>query len=527
MNLGVFFSKCEGVVGKALDLEDLSKAYESYPAVRVFSNFYDAGNFDDLLSEVEDKKLDALILAGESHLSYRRTRNGELIFKCLAEKGVNPNRIEPVNLVNLVVRPHDAGRDTLMLKARLLVDVAIEKVRRSHDITALEISPRKSVAVVGADLAGIAAAQLLLDEGFKVCLVHENKSINLPADHLFHIEPTLVYISRHPRFTEMPESKVTDFYGYTGDYNLKIAQNGNGREISAGAVLLSLENNPALIKSAQRIFHVDVDEDGAIAPRDDISARSRTEDRGVFIINPPKTDGDTIGRKFVAADAAASMIINLLNRSEIHHRVSVSEVDAKLCSGCGACVKTCIFKAVSLQGDPPVSVIDPRRCRGCGNCVTACPAEARDLIVCPSAYMYGAVDILSKFKSGTKEPAMLVLACEGCGYRCLDNGAAAGLKWPVGLMPLRTVCGGQIDTQLVMHAFMKGFDDVILTVCGEGCCHNFIGNVELERRMNLFKEILASRGVDPERLHVVSTCSRRGNECVEQINEIYNRSVDI
>lgn len=217
------------------------------------------------------------------------------------------------------------------------------------------------------------------------------------------------------------------------------------------------------------------------------------------------------------------MVINLLNKKEIYHPVKVSEIREELCSACGACVKTCMFKAVSIDGDPPVSHIDPRRCRGCGNCVTACPAEARDLVSIPNLYLFNAIDILAGYGRGTDEHTMLLIGCEGCGYRCLNNAGETGLTWPTGILPLMVVCGGQIDTQLIMHAFARGFDIVGLAICGEGCCHHLIGNVDLERRANLLLEILKSRGIAQERLRVIPTCSREGGECVKEINDFYSQ----
>jgi coenzyme F420-reducing hydrogenase delta subunit/NAD-dependent dihydropyrimidine dehydrogenase PreA subunit len=277
-----------------------------------------------------------------------------------------------------------------------------------------------------------------------------------------------------------------------------------------------------MISRYQSIFRLDVNENGSLAPRDEISARSQTLERGIFVVDHDVNEPDNITRKLLFADAAASMVVNLLNRKEIFHRIYVSQVNPKLCSGCGACVKTCIFNAVSLAGDPPISVIDPEKCRACGNCVAACPADARDLVISPSRYLFNAVEILSRFKPENNLPRMLVIACEGCGYRCLDRAGEEGMTWPVGAMPLSVVCGGQIDTQLIMHAFICGFDYVVLMVCMEGACHNIIGNVELERRVNLFREILSSRGIDHSRMHTLAV-SRHGTECVERINQIYGR----
>jgi len=133
----------------------------------------------------------------------------------------------------------------------------------------------------------------------------------------------------------------------------------------------------------------------------------------------------------------------------------VSDVRSELCGGCGVCVKTCIFHAVSLRGEPRVSVIDPRRCRGCGNCVTACPSGARNLDTCSSEYLSEAIDILAGFKTAPGEKKVLLMACEGCGYVCLDRAAEEGQAWPVAAMPLKVVCGGQVDTQLLLQAFLR------------------------------------------------------------------------
>jgi heterodisulfide reductase subunit A-like polyferredoxin/coenzyme F420-reducing hydrogenase delta subunit len=527
MKQGLFFSTCDGQLSEVLDFESLAEEYASLESVKVFDNFYQDGSFDELMNDVESKDLHSLILAGESPMAYRQTRNGELLFKCLEERGLNPNRVEVVNLKNMVVRPHQESREALQQKAKLLIDVGLEKVKVSPLLKTREISPRQSVAIIGANSSSVAVAQHLLDEGYKVFLVQDGTELSVPKDESQHMQPTLAYVKRHARFTIHNEATVTDFHGYTGDYVMKVAAEGTETEMPVGAVVLSLEENTRMIKKLQPIFHVDIDEKGALAAKDEKTARSQTQDRGIFVVNPVQADGNGLGNRLLAADGTAAMVINLLNRKEIYHRVAVSQVDKDLCGGCGSCVKTCMFHAVSLEGESRVSVIDPRRCRGCGNCVTACPAGARDLVICPTTYLFNAVDILSSFQHSGPGKKILAIACDGCGYRCLDRAGEQGLSWPVGIMPLWVVCGGQIDTQLIMYAFVKGFDGVALLICGEGCCHNLIGNVDLERRANLLKEILASRGIDHGRMQIISTCSRNSSECVDKIGQFSAQLGDV
>jgi heterodisulfide reductase subunit A-like polyferredoxin/coenzyme F420-reducing hydrogenase delta subunit len=519
METGIFFSRCGDVFEGRLRLDLLAASYADFPVVRVFDDFFSPADFSALLDDVVKNGLKAVILAGDSHFSYAQTRNGEYLFKCLGDLGINQNNIEIVNLKNMVALPHPRDHEMLLQhKAKLLTDAAVEKLKFSHDITTVEISPRKAVAIIGLTSAALVVAQHLLEEGYKVFFLNEKKEVELPAEEVKSLRPTLVFVERHPRLTMFCNATVTDFNGYPGDFSLTVTAGGCDSELQVGAVVLSLQSNSAMIKMFQAMFHIDINKDGSLVALDDVTARSQTQDRGVYVINPQKVAGDDLGQGFMAADAVASMVIKLLNKKEIHHAVKVSEVKAEFCSGCGACVKTCMFRAVSLVGSPLISHIEPRRCRGCGNCVTACPTDARDLVTSPNNALFGAIDIFAQFPTG---PKVLLIACEGCGYRCLNSGAEAGQSWPVGVMALKVVCGGQIDTRLIIHAFVKGFDGVGLVICGEGCCHNIIGNVDLERRANLLREILDSRGIPERNMKVIATCSRNGQECVDSVNEFY------
>ncbi|MCP4694793.1 MAG: hydrogenase iron-sulfur subunit [Desulfobacterales bacterium] len=521
MKLGTFFSTCDGVISEKIDLHALAKEWVGIPSVTIVDNFYHGEDYDKLLKEVKDKNLDSIVLAGKSPFTYHHTRNGDFLFNILAKNGVNPNRIEVVNIKNMVVLPHNASSKELHQKAKLLVDVGIERLRHAERITTVEISPRKSAAVIGADLSSLAVSQLLIDEGCKVFLIHEEDELTFPPDEVDHIKPTLAYLTHHSRFTLLSKTEVKDFYGFTGDYTLSLESEESTRDLRVGAVVISVgKDDKKLIQKAHSVFHVDIHPDGSLIPLDKVSASCRTQERGVFIINTSNGPDRGPAEKFMAADAAGSMAINMLNKFEIHENIMVSQVNKAYCSGCGACVKTCVFNAVSLNGGSGVSVIDPKRCRGCGNCVAACPADARSLTVCPTDYLFNAVDILARFEPVNNAPKTLVLTCDGCGYPGLDRAAEQGMTWPVSALPLRMVCGGQMDTQLIMHAFVKGFDKVVLIVCNEGFCHNIIGNVALERRTHLFKEILASRGSDPENLHVLTTNVGDEASLVKNINMI-------
>jgi ferredoxin len=55
----------------------------------------------------------------------------------------------------------------------------------------------------------------------------------------------------------------------------------------------------------------------------------------------------------------------------------ISKLEEDLCSGCGTCVETCQFQALSLEDN--LAVVDASVCMGCGVCVSQCSEGALSL----------------------------------------------------------------------------------------------------------------------------------------------------
>jgi len=56
-------------------------------------------------------------------------------------------------------------------------------------------------------------------------------------------------------------------------------------------------------------------------------------------------------------------------------------VDKDLCRGCGRCIQTCPYQAVTLQENTVggwYAMVDEALCKGCGNCISVCPSNAAD-----------------------------------------------------------------------------------------------------------------------------------------------------
>jgi len=137
-------------------------------------------------------------------------------------------------------------------------------------------------------------------------------------------------------------------------------------------------------------------------------------------------------------------------------------------------------------------------------------------------YILRAIDILSSGVIDNSEPRILAILCNSCGYPALDMAGELSyqipdLKYSPNLMPVLVECGGNVDTQYVLQAFSKGFDGVAISICKDGHCHHTVGNLDMERRIGLFREVLRSRNIDDERLRIIHVSPNEGRLLSEEI----------
>jgi coenzyme F420-reducing hydrogenase delta subunit len=122
---------------------------------------------------------------------------------------------------------------------------------------------------------------------------------------------------------------------------------------------------------------------------------------------------------------------------------------------------------------------------------------------------------------------VLGFLCGGCGYPAADRAGEATAShsapaYPSSFLPLRIPCGGRLDTLYVLEAFRQGFDGVAVMRCRDGHCHNLIGNLDMDRRLNLVREVLRSRNIDDARLLIADVSPDEGGAFVEQVNTFYS-----
>jgi F420-non-reducing hydrogenase iron-sulfur subunit len=107
---------------------------------------------------------------------------------------------------------------------------------------------------------------------------------------------------------------------------------------------------------------------------------------------------------------------------------------------------------------------------------------------------------MSETTRGEFEPRIVAFLCRWCSYAGADLAGVSRLIYPPNVVPLRVNCSGRVSSEMVVAAFDKGADGVLIGGCHPGDCHYVSGNYKTRRRVVLFQRALAEAGIDPRRL---------------------------
>ena len=391
--IGLFISRCDGVVSETIDLYKLKDEFsESCEVVKVVDNFYKPEDLKEILKEVEVKELDAVIFAGNSKHYFNKVEKGKYIIGLLEKKGINVNKIKFANLKEWIALPHKDDRKGATEKAKSLIKVMLERIKFEELIEMIRVTPRKEIAIIGANIAGILAAKRFLTQGYRVHIIDDKPQFSELGKYKDKLLPTQTFVNLNSKADCFLNTEIEDVYGFAGNYHLRLNTNGNFENINVGGIVIADGANKKLTDKVHPLLHIDIDDAGLFKTLNNDTLCVETKDPGITVIRESINAGTCshVEKNSVCttelreiSNLVNSAVLHLtafLSQNEIIHESLISEVDENVCGGCGTCVKTCMFHASKIDPVRKISMTDPLRCKGCGNCVTACPTGAKDLL---------------------------------------------------------------------------------------------------------------------------------------------------
>ncbi len=64
--------------------------------------------------------------------------------------------------------------------------------------------------------------------------------------------------------------------------------------------------------------------------------------------------------------------------------------------------------------------------------------------------------------SASFEPVIIGFLCNWCAYAGGDLAGVARLQYPPNMRPIRVMCSGMVNPELVLHALSQGADGVMV-----------------------------------------------------------------
>ncbi len=116
------------------------------------------------------------------------------------------------------------------------------------------------------------------------------------------------------------------------------------------------------------------------------------------------------------------------------------------------------------------------------------------------------------------EPKIIGFLCNWCSYAGADLAGISRIKYDPNLRIIRVLCSGRVDPYIIVTAFERGADGVLVTGCHPGDCHYISGNYQAEKKVENTKKILKAAGVDEERLRLEWISAAEGARFAKVVN---------
>ena len=273
-----------------------------------------------------------------------------------------------------------------------------------------------------------------------------------------------------------------------------------------------------------RMLKIAQDENGFFP---EVRYRLRPEnyvERGIYVCGAAHYPADWTETEFQATSAAFKALRHL-GAGSVTSQAPVAAANERMCTGCGNCVETCPFGAISMhkrEGVLDLAQIDPLLCKGCGNCVVACPVKAISQPVDSDAQVMAQIEAALATAWQSDLPRILVFGCEWSGHAAAELAGASKLRYPTEVRLVRVRCSARFDPTHILWAFFSGADGVFLGACPPGDCHYVNGNQYAQERINTLRSLLAEGGFDPRRLRFEWITPDDPHDIVSKITDFTN-----
>lgn len=118
------------------------------------------------------------------------------------------------------------------------------------------------------------------------------------------------------------------------------------------------------------------------------------------------------------------------------------------------------------------------------------------------------------------EPRIIGFLCNWCSYAGADLAGVSRYQYPPNIRIIRVMCSGRVDPSIVLKAFRRGADGVLVAGCHPADCHYINGNEKTEVRAKFLKHFLQDVDIEPRRFRLEWIAGSEGEKFAKVVNEM-------
>lgn len=117
---------------------------------------------------------------------------------------------------------------------------------------------------------------------------------------------------------------------------------------------------------------------------------------------------------------------------------------------------------------------------------------------------------------------VILFTCNWNAYSGLESAGVERLSYPADVYPLKVTCLGQINPGIILKAFEKGAEGVLMLGCPPDQCHYEFGNRRAEEVYAQAKELVKVLGCSDSQLRLDWVAAGEGGDLVNKVRGFVN-----
>ncbi len=240
--IGVFCCHCGINIGSIVDVPALAEFAKTLPnVVHTEHNLYTCSQDtqDKIKEAIKEHNLNRVIVASCT------PRTHEPLFQnTIREAGLNPYLFELTSTREHVSWVHKKDTEGATEKAKHMVAMAVEKVRRNKPVQKTSVRCEKAGLIIGGGIAGMTAALDLADQGFKAYIIEKENELGGNLRYTFgepqkELKKVVEKIANNPSIEVYCNAHLESVNGYIGNFTASVNQGEERINLKAGTIIVA------------------------------------------------------------------------------------------------------------------------------------------------------------------------------------------------------------------------------------------------------------------------------------------------